>query len=57
MSECARPMPLAEANECCGLLQFYVDGAGDIACREICENCPVLIERQREQFLREAGAH
>lgn len=33
-----RPMPMAEANECCG--QFVPE--------IVCENCPLLIER-REQ--------
>lgn len=50
-----RPMPLAEAAECCG--QYRWDAAVDDARVHHCENCPLLIERKRDDFLRRARAH
>lgn len=54
VDDAAKPMTLAEAAECCGQLHFRaeVDDAGVVYC----ENCPLLIERKREDILRQARA-
>lgn len=43
------PMALAEAAECCGM--FF----GEVP-ETPCLNCPLLVERRREQLLRHARA-
>ncbi|MES5483615.1 hypothetical protein QMZ05_12725 [Bradyrhizobium sp. INPA03-11B] len=48
------PMALAEAAECCG--EFLCRSADD-ANEGCCANCPMLVERKREEFLRKARAH
>jgi len=57
MSERARPMPLAEADACCG--QFRITADEQVAAL-FCENCPLIIERLRprdeQARLREARA-
>lgn len=60
MSQAAdRPMPMAEFDDCCGQYRTRVGVAfGDIEqdVENYCENCPLLIERKREQILRVARA-
>jgi hypothetical protein len=46
------PMALAEAVECCGALNQSTEPGFDITC----ENCPLLIERRRDDVLRAARA-
>jgi hypothetical protein len=38
-----RPMPLAEADQCCGQIRETENGNGDV----FCANCPLIIERIR----------
>jgi hypothetical protein len=48
-----RPMPLAEVDHCCGELHL------NEYARELippCHDCPLLIERKREQVLKLARA-
>ncbi len=49
------PMSLAEVAECCG--EYRWNAAVDDASVSHCANCPLLIERKREEFLRQARAH
>lgn len=49
----ARPMPLAEADHCCGELRLNEYAGGVIPP---CPDCPLLIERKREQTLKQARA-
>lgn len=56
MSECDRPVPMPEFDDCCGQLRWGTaleDQGGEYA--NICENCPRLIER-RERVLQQARA-
>ena len=48
-----RPMPLAEADHCCGELHLnkYTDWT-----IPPCPNCPLLIESKRERVLQTARA-
>ena len=46
------PMPLAEAAECCGALNQSTEPGFDITC----DNCPLLLERRRDDVLRAARA-
>lgn len=48
-----RPMPLAEADACCGELHLNKYTGAVIPP---CDNCPLLIERKREAALRLARA-
>jgi hypothetical protein len=49
-----RPMPLAEADQCCGAVQWIeVEDHWSI---DVCPNCPLLIERKREDVMRAARA-
>lgn len=55
LSRIPAPMSFAEAAECCG--QYRWDATVDDARVSYCANCPLLIERKREEFLRQARAH
>lgn len=51
------PMPLAEAAECCGQVRWNAAGEDrGTGFDTYCENCPLLIERQRERVLQAARA-
>lgn len=47
----AAPMSFAEAAECCGQLDVE-----DARFQNACANCPLLIERRRDDVLRTARA-
>lgn len=50
-----RPMSFAEAAECCG--QYSRDAETEEVAAGTCANCPLLLDRRREEFLRQTRAH
>lgn len=54
----SKPMSMAEFDQCCGQMHWTGGALEQCGTRftEACENCPLLIERRRDEVLRAARA-